>query len=63
MQAQALEKHEQGTVQLDLCFACAGIWFDHLESVQLAPAAVIELFKEIYAHRDDVPRPQAAQQA
>ena len=63
MQAQSLEKHEQGTVQLDMCFACAGIWFDHLESVQLAPAAVIELFKEIYAHRDDVPRPQATQQA
>ena len=63
MQVQSLEKHDKGTVQLDLCFACAGIWFDHLESVQLAPAAVIELFKEIYAHRDDAPRPQATQQA
>jgi hypothetical protein len=63
MQAQSLEKHDHGTVQLDLCFACAGIWFDHLESVQLAPAAVIELFKEIYAHRDDAPRPQATRQA
>jgi hypothetical protein len=63
MQAQSLETHQQGTVQLDLCFACAGIWFDHLESVQLAPAAVIELFKEIYAHRNDVPQPQASQQA
>lgn len=63
MQPQSLAKHDQGTMQLDLCFACAGIWFDHLESVQLAPAAVIELFKEIYAHRDDAPRPQATQQA
>ena len=63
MQAQALEKHDQGTMQLDLCFACAGIWFDHLESVQLAPAAVIELFKQIHAHRDNAPRPQATQQA
>jgi hypothetical protein len=63
MEAQSLEKHGNGTVQLDLCFACAGIWFDHLESVQLAPAAVIELFKEIYAHRDDAPRAQAPRQA
>lgn len=63
MQAQSLERHDRRTMQLDLCFACAGIWFDHLESVQLAPPAVIELFKEIYAHRDDAPRPQARQQA
>jgi hypothetical protein len=63
MQAQSLAKHDQGSMQLDLCFACAGIWFDHLESVQLAPAAVIELFKQIYAHRDDVPRPQETRQA
>jgi hypothetical protein len=63
MQAQSLAKHDQSIMQLDLCFACAGIWFDHLESVQLAPAAVIELFKEIYAHRDDAPRPQSTQQS
>jgi Transcription factor zinc-finger len=62
MQAQSLGKHGKGTVHLDLCFACAGIWFDHLESVQLAPSAVIELFKEIYAHRDQAPRPQATRQ-
>jgi Zn-finger nucleic acid-binding protein len=62
MQTQSLEKHGKGAVQLDLCFACAGIWFDHLESVQLAPSAVIELFKEIYAHRDQAPRPQATRQ-
>lgn len=62
MQTQSLAKHDQGTVQLDLCFACAGIWFDRLESVQLAPAAVVELFKEIYAHRDDKPRPANQQQ-
>jgi hypothetical protein len=63
MQTQSLEKHGKGTVQLDLCFACAGIWFDHLESVQLAPGAVIGLFKEIYAHRDEAPQPQATRQA
>jgi hypothetical protein len=51
MQAQTLERHDQGGVRVDLCFECAGIWFDHLASMQLAPSAVIELFKEIYARR------------
>ena len=47
---------------MDLCFGCAGIWFDHWVSAQLAPAAVIELFKEIYAHRADARQPTANQQ-
>jgi len=59
MQSQSLERHDKGTVEVDLCFTCAGIWFDHLASIQLAPGAVIELFKEIYSHRDD-PRHTAA---
>ena len=58
MQAQEFERHEEGTVRVDLCFGCAGIWFDHLASVQLAPGAVISLFKEIYAHKDDARRPR-----
>jgi hypothetical protein len=52
MQTQDLEKIDHGTVQVELCFGCAGIWFDHLASLQLAPAAVIELFKEIHEHPD-----------
>ena len=52
MHSQDLEQNYHGVVRVDLCFACAGIWFDRLGSVQLAPAAVITLFKEIYAHRD-----------
>lgn len=59
MQAQALERNNQGTVQVQLCFSCAGLWFDHLASVELAPAAVIELFKEIQSHRDDARQPLA----
>jgi hypothetical protein len=57
MESEDLERHDQGVIQVDLCFACAGIWFDHLVSVLLAPAAVIQLFKQIYAHRDDARRP------
>lgn len=52
MQTEALERHGQGTVNVELCFTCSGIWFDHMASVELAPAAVISLFKEIHAHPD-----------
>ena len=42
---------------VDVCFSCSGIWFDHLASVQLAPSAVIELFKEIHSRGDTARRP------
>jgi hypothetical protein len=37
-----------GTLALDLCWSCQGIWFDPHESTQLAPAGVIALFKAIH---------------
>jgi hypothetical protein len=43
-------------VEIDLCFACRGIWFDRYESTQLAPGAVIELFGIIHEQSAD-PRP------
>ncbi|MCK9380705.1 MAG: zf-TFIIB domain-containing protein [Sulfuritalea sp.] len=49
-----------GAVELDLCFACQGIWFDEYESLQLAPAGVIGLFKLIHEHRDDQRLPLAS---
>ena len=49
-----------GEVMLDLCFACQGIWFDEYESLQLAPAGVIDLFKLIHQHRDDQRLPLAS---
>jgi hypothetical protein len=61
MLTQDLERINLGTVRVELCFGCAGIWFDHLASVELAPAAVIELFKEIQSHRDDARQPEAKQ--
>lgn len=42
-----------GEVELDLCFACHGIWFDEYESVQITPGGIIELFKLIHEHRDE----------
>lgn len=46
-------------VVLDLCFPCQGIWFDDYESLQLAPAGVVDLFKLIHEHRDDLRLPLA----
>jgi hypothetical protein len=63
MQTEAMERHSQGTVNVELCFTCAGIWFDRMASVELAPAAVIALFKEIHAHRDVALQPLASQMA
>lgn len=57
MQAQQYERHDQGTVRVDLCYSCSGLWFDHLASLQLAPSAVLELFKQINAHCKDTQHP------
>ncbi len=57
MFGQDLEHAYHGRVHVGICFDCAGIWFDHLTSMQLAPAAVIELFREIHAHEDAIRRP------
>lgn len=59
MQGKDLEQNYHGQVRVDLCFGCAGIWFDHLESVQLAPSAIIDLFKDIHAHLSDARQPVA----
>jgi hypothetical protein len=48
-----------GTVELDLCFACQGMWFDPSENLKLAPAAVAELFKVLHEHRDTPRQPLA----
>jgi hypothetical protein len=61
MQIQNFEQNYHGVVRIDVCFGCAGIWFDHLASVQLAPASVIELFKEINSHMNAARQPVASQ--
>jgi hypothetical protein len=61
MQDQDFERHDHGTVRVQLCFDCAGLWFDHLASVQLAPGAVFELFKEINSRPAGVRQPLATQ--
>lgn len=49
-----------GTVDLDLCFACHGLWFDPQENLKLTPAAVAELFRVLHERRDATRLPLAA---
>lgn len=51
----------QSQVELDVCFACQGMWFDPQENLKLAPAAVAELFKILHDHRDTVSQPVSPQ--
>ncbi len=51
MAAQSLDGQLGATVDVDVCAACRVIWFDRYESLQLAPASTIRLFKLI-ADRD-----------
>jgi len=59
METHALAGVTGRTVELDLCFSCQGLWFDPQENLKLAPAAVVELFRMLHAHRDDVRQPMA----
>jgi Zn-finger nucleic acid-binding protein len=50
MKSMDFDRRLTGEVSVDLCFPCHVIWFDGLESVQLAPDGVLELFKVIHKH-------------
>ncbi len=54
MQQEHFENLTGGEVGVEICYPCCVIWFDSLESAQLAPGGVIELFKKIHVHRADV---------
>src|SRR5215470_9067397 len=45
------ERHDSGRIELDFCFPCQVIWFDTMESQQLAPRGVIEVFTALNDHR------------
>ena len=57
MSKHRFERLHHGEVILDLCYACQGIWFDDFESYQISPGGIIELFKLIHAHRDEMRMP------
>ncbi|PKO27981.1 MAG: hypothetical protein CVU32_01865 [Betaproteobacteria bacterium HGW-Betaproteobacteria-5] len=53
MVKKTFERLLHGTVVLDLCFNCQGIWFDEFESVQITPGGTIKLFELLHEHHDD----------
>ena len=59
MSRRAVAGHHGATVTLDVCHACRGLWFDEGESLRLAPEGVVDLFRELHAHKDDVQTPLA----
>jgi Zn-finger nucleic acid-binding protein len=59
LQVHALPAQYGGEVEIDFCFACHGLWFDHLENLKLAPEAIATLFKEMHRHRDAPMQPLA----
>lgn len=60
MEMHTLPSLHGGTVELDLCFQCHGMWLDPQENLKLAPAAVAELFKLLHSHRDALRQPLAS---
>ncbi|WP_238945643.1 zf-TFIIB domain-containing protein [Vandammella animalimorsus] len=57
MQALRVQSHRGEAVELDLCFACHGIWFDWRENLQLSAQGVLALFKTLHEHRGEPHRP------
>ncbi|MEO8385461.1 MAG: hypothetical protein ABI583_09485, partial [Betaproteobacteria bacterium] len=54
MERVELASHIGTPIEIDVCWPCHVIWFDHLESASLSAGSVIELFKRIHAARDGV---------
>jgi Zn-finger nucleic acid-binding protein len=59
MEVETFAGHLGGQVELDICYPCNAIWFDRMESVQLAPVSIMRLFRMIHEHRDGARRPLA----
>jgi hypothetical protein len=57
MLQKTFERQLHGEVELDICFSCQAIWFDDMESVQITPGGIIDLFKLIHEHGDDERQP------
>ena len=60
LQVHALPAQYGGTVEIDFCFACHGIWFDQMENLKLAPEAIATVFKEMHRHHGEPRTPLAS---
>lgn len=59
MQVHVLPGQYSGEVEVDFCFGCQGLWFDHMENLKLAPEGIVTMFKAMHAHRDALHQPLA----
>jgi hypothetical protein len=57
MRRAGFEHRAGGAVELELCLDCRGIWFDGMESAQLAPPGILALFRVVQAAREHGARP------
>ena len=57
MESHRFATRDGAAIELDICFACQGLWFDPRENLQLAPASVLALFELLHRHRDDAHHP------
>ncbi|MFY3383529.1 zf-TFIIB domain-containing protein [Paracidovorax sp. MALMAid1276] len=53
LQAHRFTSNQGEPLELDICFACQGLWFDRHENLKLSPASVVELFRLLHEHRTD----------
>ena len=60
MQIRTLPAQYGASVEIDICFACQGLWFDSMENLKLAPEAIATLFKEMHQHSAEPHAPLAA---
>ena len=63
MAAYRVAGHNGVEIELDLCHACHGIWFDGNENLRMSPQGVIDLFGDLHQHRDDPHTPLAQHRA
>jgi len=59
MQVHRFTSNQGEPLELDICFACQGLWFDRHENLKLSPASVVELFRVLHEHRTDQHQPLA----
>ena len=55
--------HEGLPLDIEICFACRGLWFDRGESQRLGAESVARLFTRLHEHRSDALTPLAQQLA
>lgn len=60
MEVHRFTAHTGQALEIDVCYACQGLWLDHSENLQLPPAAVVELFRLLHAHLSDQRHPLQA---